>query len=914
MPHRRTVVVVHVFVHVALSLLTAALHAAQSHAAEPVAAEPHAILDTRALLAKESFWDNRDADWFVENIPAFECPDAEIQTTWYYRWELITKHLTYGSPNTGYVFTEFLDRPFWSGAYGAISCPVGHQLYEVRWLRKPTIARDYARYWLETPGAQPRNYSTWLADSVWAVHLVHPAVPWLAPSQAKPAADVFPTSLIAGLEANTKGWRDRHFVADQGLFWQVGHDDGMEFNIASRQTKDILRGAPSYRPSFNAYQWADLQALARLNDLAGGADKAAAHRAEADRIKQRMEEMLWDEKREFFLIAFKNDETLESDTVKANTRIYETGKFAGSPHGRELIGYVPWQFDMPTAGKGYERAWKFLMNPDFFYADFGPSTVERHDPLFLLQKGCCWWSGQSWPYATTQTLKALANVLQRREQAFVTQADYVRQLAIFARTHRKQGRPYLAEACHPDTGSFEGHDAYNHSEHYFHSGYADLVVTGLMGIVPRSDDVLEVRPLFPADWEYCAIDHVTYRGHEVAVVWDRTGSRYGLGKGLHLLADGRVIATAAEVGPLEARLPPLDDSLDRMISAGFVDHGLRPGLAATRVNFAVNNDGTYFPRITTSSHADGSAPRMLTDGVAWYLRSPPNRWVSDEKGDTPATVEVDFGGPRRIDTVRLFVLDDDPSILAGTADAAVPGRDTQPSPVRAPAKIELDAWAGADWQPVSVTARSPATPAGHRANVLSCAATDITKLRVRLVPQPGFQTGLAEIEAWGEATLPVQAAPPPAGNLAFNPGGPKAAEFPKATASHTSRFDRVDRAIDGIVSFTPTPANRWTAFESPNAADWLEIDFGARKKVDRVELAIFDDRGGVQAPESYAVETWDGAEWKTPANETRSPEKPAGGVINTISFTPHETDKVRITFTHRGKSRSGITEVLVWEK
>ena len=26
------------------------------------------------------------------------------------------------------------------------------------------------------------------------------------------------------------------------MFWQTGHDDGMEFNINSRQTKDILSG------------------------------------------------------------------------------------------------------------------------------------------------------------------------------------------------------------------------------------------------------------------------------------------------------------------------------------------------------------------------------------------------------------------------------------------------------------------------------------------------------------------------------------------------------------------------------------------------------------------------------------------------------------------------------------------------
>jgi hypothetical protein len=178
------------------------------------------------LMEKETFWDNRDEDWYLNNVPLLDCPDTDIETTWWYRFELLTKHLTYGSADTGYVFTEFLDRPFWSGAYGAISCPVGHQLAEARWLRSPRIARDYARYWVNTPGAQPRNYSTWLADAVWGVHLVHPARLHLgAPGRpAATTADVFPGDILAGLEANQQGWHDRHFVAATGLPWQVGHE------------------------------------------------------------------------------------------------------------------------------------------------------------------------------------------------------------------------------------------------------------------------------------------------------------------------------------------------------------------------------------------------------------------------------------------------------------------------------------------------------------------------------------------------------------------------------------------------------------------------------------------------------------------------------------------------------------------
>ena len=112
-------------------------------------------------------------------------------------------------------------------------------MYELRWLADDTYARDYSRYWFRTPGAQPRNYGCWLADGIAAVDAIHPA------------ENLLP-DLLPDLKKNYEGWETRQFVPEVGLFWQNGHDDGMEFNINSRQTKDILRGANGYRPGFNA--------------------------------------------------------------------------------------------------------------------------------------------------------------------------------------------------------------------------------------------------------------------------------------------------------------------------------------------------------------------------------------------------------------------------------------------------------------------------------------------------------------------------------------------------------------------------------------------------------------------------------------------------------------------------------------
>src|SRR5207237_6127446 len=139
---------------------------------------------------------------------------------------------------------------------------------------------------------------------------------------------------------------------------------------------------------------------------------------------------------------------------------------------------------------------------------------------------CEMWSGMSAPYANTKTLKAMANLLHDYKQDVVTRADYLALLRTYARTHRKNGRQYIAESCHPNTGSWEGHDSYNHSEHYFHSGFNDLIITGLIGLKPRADETIEIQPLAPQSWDYFAVDDLSYRGRRVSIIWDKSGERY----------------------------------------------------------------------------------------------------------------------------------------------------------------------------------------------------------------------------------------------------------------------------------------------------------------------------------------------------------------------------------------------------
>jgi hypothetical protein len=83
----------------------------------------------------------------------------------------------------------------------------------------------------------------------------------------------------------------------------------------------------------------------------------------------------------------------------------------------------------------------------------------------------------------------------------------------------------------------------------------------------------------------------------------------------------------------------------------------------------------------------------------------------------------------------------------------------------------------------------------------------------------------------------------------------RATGFPVVCASHSDPYGGIPpSAIDGKIYFEATPANRWTSYSSPNPTDWLELEWAKKITVVKILLHIYDDRGGVKAPQSYRIE------------------------------------------------------------
>ena len=468
---------------------------------------------------------NASATAFLwENAPRLYCPNQTIEETFAFRTWTLRKHIK--KTEDGFVLSEFLvDKPLsWAGKHNTINAPLTHHLNEYRWMKNADDLMDYIRFFITGEGSARES------ASAFAYHT--PALSAMAEYCLHTGNERFLVENALRFEEYFQFWEAKHLTAN-GLYWSNDDREGTEYSISG--TLPDRKRLLGFRPLMNSCMYGDALALAKIFRMAGDSQKEQYYLDKASKLKTCIDEKLWDG--EFY----KAIHPLEQDL----SRTVNYQDIPQECNVRELIGYLPWVFCLPDAGK--EQAFALLKDSSVFSAKTGLATAEISHPRFQYCTDlACAWCGNVWPYATSYAISAVISLLENYEQNVLSNADLYELIHTYAEMHysEENGKRinFIDEVMLPFQRVWYARDlALNHGyrlsggqtrgKDYNHSTFLDLVLRGLCGIKVKNG-FLTVEPRIVGIWRWFKIENLTICRKTYTVYYDEDGSVFGKGAGV----------------------------------------------------------------------------------------------------------------------------------------------------------------------------------------------------------------------------------------------------------------------------------------------------------------------------------------------------------------------------------------------
>ena len=611
-------------------------------------------------LAKAYF--KNDALWYMEKIPFFECSDKKIQDVYYYRWKLYKAHIR--DVGEGYyVITEFLDNVSWDkDPYSSLNDATGFHIYEGRWLKDRKYINGYINY-MYRGGGNDRHFSEGIADAAYAYYLVNDD-------------SSFIESQLSVMQHIYNLWLD-HFDLNKDLYYIEPLLDATEYSIASIDAsggKDGFRGGDAFRPTINSYMYGNALAIARIAKMKNNTVLSDIYFKRTADIKKNVEEDLWNNPLQFF-----------TDRYKVNNQFVHYWDFV---RGRELEGIVPWCYNLPDNTKKFSAAWKNIMDTTKLLGKYGLRTVEPSYQYYMRQyryKGThpeCQWNGPSWPFQETQALEAMSNLLNNYDQKIITSSDYLKVLRLYTQQHYlPNGKLDLQEDYNPDKG--KPIVGLSRSHHYNHSGYNNLIITGLCGIRPSEGNNLIINPIIDSTINYFCLDDVLYHWHYISIIYDRNGRKYNLGKGLTVYIDGKKALSGKTGNKYEVKVgqPVI----------------IKPEY---KTDLALNIWKKGYPEPSASVNSEPDSLYKAIDGRIWYFPEITNRWSTFGSSSAPDWYSINFGKVRNVSSAKIYFFEDDKTY-------------------KKPDNLTIEYWDGKQWKNVKEKSRIPVSLVGNSVNTVT---------------------------------------------------------------------------------------------------------------------------------------------------------------------------------------------------
>ena len=544
-----------------------------------------------------------------------------MEQVYYYRWKLYKAHLR----NVGkdqFVTTEFINDMGWDiDPYSTINAATMHHIYEGRWLKDDRYMNGYINYMYRN-GGNNRQYSESIADAAYARYLVN-------------GDSSFIMGHLDSMKASYMGWSD-HYDSSKQLYYIPAMPDATEYTIASIDAsggKDGFAGGEAFRPTINSYMYGNAMAIARIAAMRGDKTTSEEYARRAALLKQRVQEGLWNDSLTHF-----------TDRYQVTNQFVHYWDFI---RGRELAGMAPWYFDLPDDSEKFNAAWRHAIDTAGLLGKYGFRTNEPSYQYYFTQFTYSFgqpgsqWNGPSWPYQSSQALTAMANFLNDYSRHSLTPSDYLHSLRLFTQQHYlPDGKINLVENYNPDKG---GPIVYYYwSNHYLHSTYNNLIISGLCGIRPSSGDSLTIHPLIDSSIHYFMLDDLRYHGHKLTVLYDEDGTRYNAGKGVAVFVDGKRAEATADKGRYRVHIGAT----------------ITNAPTAQPENIALNIRKAGVPVPIASANGVPDSLFQAIDGKIWYFPEITNGWTTKGSTSSEDWYALDFKQNRDISSVNLYFYSD----------------------------------------------------------------------------------------------------------------------------------------------------------------------------------------------------------------------------------------------------------------
>lgn len=381
--------------------------------------------------------------------------------------------------------------------------------------------KDYAYFFFNNP-EKSHHYSNWLISALYDLSSV--------------TGDfVYDETFLQRIKKYYERWEEEHGLKN-GMFFSYDNYDAMECSISGRTARGVER--KGVRPTLNSYMCADALAISKFAQVFNDEKTASEYFAKHEKLKNQINENLF---KDGFYRAFHYDGDSFDESIFDN---YDGEKV------REEIGYIPWMFCIPP--KNREHVFSLLLDKDCFYTPYGIASADKSHEKYLYKVNHeCLWNGYVWPFATSQTLKALINVINEYNDEQKYRDTFVTLFTQYAKSHkrvREDGKTvdWIDEVRHPERDEWssreilknwgwkEDEGGYERGKDFNHSTFCDLILCGIVGVDTNSES-LKLNPIIPKDWKWFKVENLHYRGKTYTVTYDESGDKFGMGKGIKII-------------------------------------------------------------------------------------------------------------------------------------------------------------------------------------------------------------------------------------------------------------------------------------------------------------------------------------------------------------------------------------------